>query len=48
MSPEAFAGLPNVMLTPHTAGVMPWNRRFRDALINIEAYFSLGNVQGLL
>lgn len=45
---DEFSGLSNVMLTPHTAGVVPWDRKFKDALINIEAFVGKGNVAGLI
>ncbi|MBI3936284.1 MAG: hypothetical protein HY323_04845 [Betaproteobacteria bacterium] len=35
---EELRNLPNVILTPHTAGVMPTGRRFRDAVNNLEAF----------
>ncbi len=43
-----FAGLTNVILTPHTAGLMPPGRRLRDAVANLEAYTSNGRIAGLL
>lgn len=42
-----FEGIANVVLTPHTAGVVPWNALYRDALINIESFFNGGEVIGL-
>ena len=45
---DEFHGLSNVMLTPHTAGIMPPGRRFKDVLINLEAFFKKENVAGLI
>ena len=44
----AFEGVPNVVLTPHTAGVVPWNTLYKDALVNIDAFFKGGEVAGLV
>jgi len=46
VEPAGLASLPQVLATPHTAGIMPNGRRFRDALLNIRNYFHGGEVYG--
>jgi len=43
-----FEGLPNVVLTPHTAGVIPWAALYGEALINIDAFLNGRKVAGLV
>ena len=43
-----FEGVPNLVLTPHTAGVVPWNALYGDALRNIERFLNSGTAAGLL
>jgi (S)-sulfolactate dehydrogenase len=42
----SLVGLPQVLATPHTAGVMATGRRFRDALLNIQAHIEGGHIHG--
>jgi glyoxylate reductase len=44
----ALIEAPGLLATPHTAGVMPTGRRFRDALANIDAVLRGGPVKGLV
>jgi phosphoglycerate dehydrogenase-like enzyme len=44
---DALLGLPNVVLTPHTANLMPTGRRFREALANVLAVRRGDTVTGL-
>jgi hypothetical protein len=45
---NAFSGLSNVLLTPHTAGVTPWRLRFSDAITNTDAFIEKRPVRGLI
>lgn len=43
-----FSDVPNVVLTPHTAGVVPWNALYGEALRNIERFLMSGTAEGLI
>lgn len=45
---DALLTLPNVILTPHTAIMLPLGRRFRDALLNVAAFAAGRSPAGLL
>ena len=45
---DALLALPNVVLTPHTANLMPTGRRFRGALENVLAFHRGDAVTGLV